>query len=208
MGLCQNSSWIWWVLLFTIFLTEGLLIASNSFGFSSDISSSFIHFAITRRCAYVSSLFCDRKKNLSWARKHWRNSLAFIELVCLIDSPWHDFIMLLVVFKFYEQLLTKSILWKCGRTWRRSFKAKKWSQSEGMALLCCRGTGRPVNCRSAIAYMSEESGDIFHIRFSGQFVHNHGISRELVDVWEYSPLAFTSYLLPIPSSISPGFSWI
>lgn len=51
-----------------------------------------------------------------------------------------------------------------------------------MALLCCRGTGRPVNCRSAIAYMSEESGDIFHIRFSGQFVHNHGISRELVDV--------------------------
>ena len=66
-----------------------------------------------------------------------------------------------------------------------------------MALLCCRGTGRPVNCRSAIAYMSEESGDIFHIRFSGQFVHNHGISRELVDVLEYSPLAFTSYLLPL-----------
>ena len=62
MGLCQNSSWIWWVLLFTIFLTEGLLIASSSFGFRSDISSSFIHFAITRRCAYVSSLFCGRKK--------------------------------------------------------------------------------------------------------------------------------------------------
>ena len=51
------------MLLFTIFLTEGLLIASSSFGFSLDISSSFIHFAITRRCAYVSSIFCGRKKN-------------------------------------------------------------------------------------------------------------------------------------------------
>ena len=50
------------MLLFTIFLTEGLLVASSSFGFRSDISSSFIHFAITRRCAYVSSLFCGRKK--------------------------------------------------------------------------------------------------------------------------------------------------
>ena len=32
------------------------------FGFSLDISSSFIQFAITRRCAYVSSIFCGRKK--------------------------------------------------------------------------------------------------------------------------------------------------